>query len=86
MNTIEDMQAAIDHNTARRLYRDSPDYIRVYFTYRGGPYNGQRGSVVSLPNMVQLRAELAKGLYTIDDIELITTHDAWRDWLPKEAN
>lgn len=70
------IKQAVDYNTEHNLYKNDPDFIRAYFTYVGGKYNGQRGDVVSEYYLKQL--EDYEG--DIDDIELISTKRAWDDF------
>ena len=75
--SIAYMAQAVAYNTERDLRKDHPDFIRIYFTYDGGKYNGQRGDVVSEYYLKQLE-EYDGG---IKDIELVTTERAWTDYM-----
>jgi hypothetical protein len=75
--TIDDIRKAVEHNSEHGLYASDPNFIRVYFTYDGGKYNGQRDDVKSAYYLQKLEAYEGD----IKDIELITTSAATSEFL-----
>lgn len=79
--TINDIRAAVEHNTRNGFHKSHPAFVRVYFSYVGGRYNGQRDDVASPAQMADLEQGLATGAFGVTDIKIISTNDAWRQFL-----
>ncbi len=78
---IKDIRQALAYNKSNNLYQSDANYLRIYFTYSGGKYNGQRDSIHS-------EYQLEKALEyegQIVDIEIISTSKAWQEWLPAKV-
>lgn len=80
---LEDIKAAVEYNTSNGLYANSPEFKRVYFTYSGGNYNGQRGDVKSAYYLDKLISDINNKLYTITDIEIISTSNGYNNLIQK---
>lgn len=79
--TIEDIAKAVAYNQSHELYSDDPEYVRVYFCYVGGKYHNQMDRVNSVYQLERLREHLKIDGHGITDIEIITTSDAWQDYV-----
>lgn len=81
--TLADIKQAIKYNTDNGLYSDNEKFMRVYFTYNGGKYSGQKDSVKSEYQLNKLINDINNNEYLISEIEILTTEEGYKQLVNK---